>query len=158
MDRISTDETKTSSKNDDAIGDHMANRGSIDAAPVSFVRMGVNESELQMRLFDELESTGSVRHGLDGADSIRSYLRQVDEAYENLLPRYKPDANDDEFYTTEKGFDQSISLLTIDPALVYRHSIFIDDYSASFQSIGSAIYKGEEALEGSVARLYLTEL
>lgn len=91
------------------------------------------------------------KHGLDREDSIISYFKQVDDAYNEMVivvdhsqqPTDTNDNNidddtydDEEFYNERNAIDQSISLITMDPALMYRHSIIIDEYSwKSFQSL-----------------------
>ncbi len=88
------------------------------------------------------------KHGLDREDSIISYFKQVDNAYHEMVivveqnqtnTNYNYDDNDynEEFYNEQNTIEQSISLITMDPALVYRHSITnMDEYSwKSFQSL-----------------------
>jgi hypothetical protein len=123
-------------------------------APVSFVRTDpkVMDEASHRDLLQKLTSTKIMKkHGLDREDSIISYFKQVDNAYNEMIVvvDYKehPNTNmhdiiDNEsrdgevFYNETNAIDQSISLITMDPALMYRQSIIIDEYSwKSFQSL-----------------------
>lgn len=118
--------------------------------PVSFVRIDpkLMDEMSQRDLLQKLTSTKLMKkHGLDREDSIISYFKQVDDAYNEMVivVDHRPQVgnhvdddsqNDEDFYNEENAINQSISLITMDPALMYRHSIVLDEYSwKSFQSI-----------------------
>ena len=121
--------------------------------PVSFIRIKPKDMDDSSRreLLQKFTSTNLMKkHGLDRDDSIISYFKQVDDAYNEMVivvdhgehpttTNYNCDdetENDEEFYNEQNAIDQSISLITMDPALVYRHSVVIDEYSwKSFVSL-----------------------
>lgn len=158
MDRSSstTEETKTSSDRDaDPFEEETY---PVDAfAPLAYIRFDSQNEDSAYPLSQPTppltKSARFQRHGLDRNDSILSYLQQVDEAHESLVSRYPSDA---------VAIEQSISVITMDPALMYRHSIVLHDYSMSLRSIGStfSMYEDEDGqeIDGKVAKLPLTEL
>jgi hypothetical protein len=109
--------------------------------PLSYIRIVPRElSEV-----DLMQKTTSMhlmqKHGLNRDDSILSYFKQVDDAYNEIMvvvddsPHssntvYDVD-NDNraEVYKEQDAFDQSISMITMDPALTYNHSIILDEHS-----------------------------
>jgi hypothetical protein len=125
---------------------------SPEGTPVSFINIDPKSMDETSRrdLLQKLTSTKIMeKHGLDREDSIISYFKQVDDAYNEMVivveqsqaqsSDTNADDNDynDEFYNEQNTIEQSISLITMDPALVYRHSITnMDEYSwKSFQSL-----------------------
>jgi hypothetical protein len=98
-----------------------------------------SEYQLSQPLPSRTKSSCFQRHGLDRKDSILSYLQQVDEAYESLLPQRKSDAT----------MKRSISVITMDPDLTYRHRILLHDSSMSSRSISSSfsMYEDEDVQE-----------
>jgi len=116
-------------------------------APLSCIRIDVpseNSAEYSLP-----KSTRFLRNGLDRNDSIYSYLEQVDEAHESLVPGYD-------------AIEHSMSVITMDPALTYRHSIILQEFSMSMRSIGStfSMYEDDDGqmIDGKVAKLPLTEI
>jgi hypothetical protein len=155
MERFSstTDETKASSDHDVDSSDE----DPVDAlAPLAYIRFDIHNHDSEYPLSQPslrvTKSTRFQRHGLDRNDSILSYLEQVDEAHESLVPQYQSD----------EAVERSISVITMDPALMYRHSILLHDYSTSLRSIDSSFSMYEDAdgqeFDGKVAKLQLTEL
>jgi hypothetical protein len=124
--------------------------------PLSFVRINPKEMDetSQCDLLQKLTSTNlMMKHGLDRKDSIISYFKQVDDAYNEMAIVADPtdrsteipesidsdSHTDEDLYNEQNAIDQSISLITMDPALVYHHSIIIDEYSwKSFQSLSES--------------------
>jgi hypothetical protein len=157
MERFSstTEETKTSS--DHELDPSEEELYPVDTlAPLAYIRFDIQNEDSEYPLSQPLppltKSARFHRHGLDRDDSILSYLHQVNEAHETLLPRYQSD----------DAIERSISVITMDPALTYRHSILLQDCSMSLRSISSAfsMYEDDEGqeIDGKVAKLPLTEL
>lgn len=103
--------------------------------PVSFIRIVPNESS-KRDLLQKMTSTNLMqKHGLDRSDSILSYFKQVDDAYNEMMvivddsPHDVSGGNHEEFYDEQEAIDQGISMITMDPALMYKHSIILDEYS-----------------------------
>jgi hypothetical protein len=152
---ISTDVSRSASGSDTVTSSSTKRHDTVSKddkdAPVSFIctdkRIVTNESKREF--FDKVSSAKLMtKHGLDREDSIISYFRAVGDACNqmgvnevNSIDHEDDDSNnsnsDEDFYT-QSDIDQAISILTMDPALTYKHSIIIDDYSwKSFQSIPS---------------------
>jgi hypothetical protein len=112
--------------------------------PVSFICLDspVPTNSLPERPLHKRSSATIIRmHGLDRDDSIVSYMKEVDDAYNQMVIICENDTDNDEkrnddddyddeqFYMDRNEMEKSISILTMDPALLYRHSIIIDEYS-----------------------------
>ena len=143
--KVSADST-TASDNDTT---PMSNGG-----PVSNV-----EYEIPLQNYEN--TTNSCKpNNLSRDDSIITFLQKIDEAYENLMSNKLNNSNkgsieEDDYFQNNKNnaYEQSISIITMDPALTYEHSIIIDDISTSFRSNYS--YRDGE---GKVAKMPWIEI